>query len=138
MAQRIVFGRRTVVFGGDAFIIEMRSSGIWVRRKYQREKVRVEFDRILKYVIPQLELGLTFDGLDSSNQTATVSTVPKGQLVPDKPEGGDSVVHEGDLAPPQAAEGREPGLDSSLRTRQPATETNQPAAATDNQLPEDN
>jgi len=68
MAQRIVYGRRTVIFDGAPYIIEMRTSGIWIRRKHYREKIRVSFETLLKYTKPQLSLpGLEFENETSLN-----------------------------------------------------------------------
>jgi len=111
MAQRIVYGRRTVIFDGAPYIIEMRTSGIWIRRKHYREKIRVSFETLLKYTKPQFELGLEFDELDKGQQAATVSAVPKGQLVSGEPQCGLNPVHEGDEPATQADEGRVTGLD---------------------------
>jgi hypothetical protein len=113
MAKRKVFGRRTVVFERDVYIVEMRADGVYVRRKFYSEEVKVHFNTIIKYSIPQLELGLTFNELDSSEQEATVSAVPEGYVVYPKPDGEDSDLHAGDEQETVSIQGRESGLDPS-------------------------
>lgn len=135
MAKRKVFGRRRALYRGRTYLLELREDGLYVRRLFSTYECRIEFERICQYGEPQFEMpGLTY-GLDQSNQTATVSTMPKDQLVPDKPEGADSPVHEAGQQSPAPDEGRVTGLDTPDGREVPAAECQTGTNSTEHQLP---
>jgi hypothetical protein len=113
MAKRIVYGRRKVAHDGVVYRIELRADGLWVRpQRRPREWVQISFNTLIKFIKPQLELGLKFNELDKSDEEATVSTMSKGQLVPDKPEGSDCPLHADAEQPSQTIEGQVVRLDT--------------------------
>ncbi len=111
MAQRTVFGRRRADFEEFTYIIEMSADGISIRRKRYHKGTFVPFAQLLKvFLKPQLDL--PFNGLDKSQQTPALPSVPEGQLVPPQPGAPDCNLHAGDIAESKTLQGREPGLDS--------------------------
>ena len=112
MSKRIVFGRRYV--GDDVYghKIEMRTDGIYIRRKYSRQVWHVPFSWLLKYCCnPQLEL--FNEGMDKGNPGTALPDLQQGHVVPDRGESG--ALHESPERPAQAVVERGDGLAARIK-----------------------
>jgi hypothetical protein len=137
VAKRRVFGRRRANYKGVEYLIEMRETGIFIRRLRCKEECPISFERLLQYSKPQLELNLYYDQVDQSNEIKPVSGLWQGPLVPDLPGETNGVVHASAEQPPAPIQGWEPGLVPPTGPKpSEAAPANAPAEPTTNhQLP---
>lgn len=145
MAQRIVFGRRQVDFDGRMFTIEMRSDGIYVRRKHCRYEWKLGFDRLLNHAQRQPELiwddkrqPEMFNPVDPGNQSQPLPDLQKGQLVPRVAEPVSVDLHASGEQPPQAVQERGDRVDTQPEGTAPEvqSEAGPVSAPAGNQLPQ--
>ncbi len=101
MAKRKVFGRRKAEFGGQQFTIEMRTDGVFVRRKHCRGEWMLPFDRLLNHAQSQPDLFYDdqrqpemFKPVGPSDPNEPLPSMLQGLVVPTQPPSEPGDVHE--------------------------------------------
>lgn len=133
MAKRLVFGRLKINLDGGDYVIEMKRDGIFLRRRFGRELVKVPFDHLVKLFARQLMLN--YD-LDKDDKIESLPGLWQGPLVPDTSYSPGGPLYESAEQQTETVPGRVNGVDSPAEPGPetlPTAETN--ATSTGNQLP---
>ncbi len=109
MAKRKVFGRRKADFGGQQFTIEMRTDGVFVRRKHCRGDWVLTFDRLLNHAQSQPDLFYDdqrqpemFKPVGPSDPNEPLPSMLQGLVVPAQPPSEPDPLYANPIEPPES------------------------------------